>query len=113
MAKKAETVFRARVLRDLQAIPGVAIRAIQQKTIRGDSDYHLCIRGCFVALELKTDTGKVDKLQEFKLNEIRKAGGIGIVARPKTWEYMSMQLYRFATQGVAISPPDTDKEKKS
>ena len=52
-------------------------------TKAGVPDIVACINGYFIAVELKTDTGRVSKLQEYNLEEIRKAGGIAIVLRPK------------------------------
>ena len=52
-------------------------------TKAGVPDIVACINGYFIAIELKTDTGRVSKLQEYNLEEIRKAGGIAIVLRPK------------------------------
>ena len=47
----------------------------------GIPDIICCYRGRFVALEAKTDTGKVTKLQEITLRQITEAGGIAAVVR--------------------------------
>jgi len=47
----------------------------------GVPDIIACINGHFYAIEGKTKTGVVSKLQEHHLGEITKAGGIAIVAR--------------------------------
>jgi len=47
----------------------------------GLSDISVCCRGRFVALEVKTETGKTTVLQEITLRRIRAAGGIAEVVR--------------------------------
>lgn len=89
MAQKPETVFRHRVRRDLVAIQRryyFWFEAIAQKAIHGTPDYLLCIGGSFLGLELKAENGKVSRIQEEKLKNIAKAGGISIVVKPSNWE---------------------------
>ena len=47
----------------------------------GLPDIIVCLSGRFIALEVKTETGKTTALQELTLKEIRKAGGIAEVVR--------------------------------
>ncbi len=47
----------------------------------GIPDIIACIRGRFVAFEVKTDTGKLTKLQELALGKIQAAGGIAYMVR--------------------------------
>lgn len=47
----------------------------------GIPDLICCYRGFFVAIEVKTSTGRLTKLQDLTLEDIRKAGGIAVVAR--------------------------------
>ena len=42
----------------------------------GIPDIIACINGRFVAFEVKTETGKLTKLQEITIDKIRKAGGL-------------------------------------
>lgn len=46
----------------------------------GVADLLLCVRGHFVALELKTNT-KPTRLQRHELAKVRRAGGVALVAR--------------------------------
>jgi hypothetical protein len=46
---------------------------------RGISDFLICYRGRFVALEVKTANGKVARAQELFLKSVIEAGGIGKV----------------------------------
>lgn len=47
----------------------------------GTSDRTCCIKGCFVAIEIKSATGKPTERQEQYLARVRAAGGVAIVAR--------------------------------
>lgn len=82
----SETTFRKRVLKDLQQLDNTYIETVQQKAINGSPDYILCCNGLFIGLELKDEDGRVSKLQEYKLNQIRRCGGVDIVAKPSTWK---------------------------
>lgn len=46
----------------------------------GTPDIFCCLRGKFIAIEGKTETGQLSKLQIEKLEQIENAGGITIVA---------------------------------
>lgn len=48
---------------------------------KGTPDVLCCINGRFVAFELKSDIGKVTKLQEAAIARIRMSGGTAIVVR--------------------------------
>ena len=47
----------------------------------GIPDIICCYRGRFVALEVKTDTGKPTKLQEAVIRKINRAGGTALIVR--------------------------------
>lgn len=49
--------------------------------VAGLPDIILCLNGRFIALEVKTEKGKVSVLQEITLKKIRNAGGIAEVVR--------------------------------
>jgi len=44
----------------------------------GIPDVICCYRGKFISFEVKTDTGKLTKLQEITIREINKAGGVAV-----------------------------------
>jgi hypothetical protein len=82
--QKKETRFKINFKKKLDKIPDIYAVKIQQVSIRGTPDFLLCVRGRFIAIELKAEeTGEPDALQRFNLNKITRAGGIGIVANPK------------------------------
>jgi hypothetical protein len=47
----------------------------------GTSDLKVCLRGRFIALEVKTATGRLTDKQARYLEQVRAAGGIGEVVR--------------------------------
>jgi hypothetical protein len=105
VAKKPETVFRSRITPFLHALPNTAVFPIQQKSIRGDPDFMLCVNGLFVALELK-DVGCIpDALQDFKLHKVQQAKGMALVADPDNWD----SIYEFLKEisCIEIELPDT------
>ena len=86
MSKKPETVFKERVLKDLGEIPRIWVCKIQQVSKRGIPDVLICLGGKFIAIELKKDEQtKVDPLQDWTLQMIAEAGGMGVIAYPDVW----------------------------
>lgn len=82
----SERQFRTRIRPYLDALPNSWWESIQQKTIIGSPDIIGCLNGVFVALELKTDKGVIAKMQQYKLDRIKKAGGIATIVTPSTWK---------------------------
>lgn len=87
---KPETRFKIRALADLRTL-GWAEK-IQQKAIRGTPDILACIKGWFIALELKVERNKADPLQDHELRKIDKAGGMALVVYPDDWAEVMRQL---------------------
>lgn len=94
MPKKPETLFAEKFDRILKDIYGtdVVIFNIQQRTKRGDPDRLICIRGSFVAVELKEEAGRLSPLQSIKLKEVRQARGLSLVVTPSTLDYALDEL---------------------
>jgi len=87
VTKKPETLFKEKVLEELRAIKNSYWIKIQQVTLKGVPDILGTINGRFIALELKKDDKeKPEKLQEYVLNEVNKAGGIALVTSPENFE---------------------------
>ena len=84
MAKKPETKFKEKVLNDLKLLPHTWVYKTQDRTRSGIPDLILCLRGLFVAIELKVDS-KVDEIQTYTLNKISGAYGITRIATPNNW----------------------------
>lgn len=95
MAQKPETKFRLKVVAPfLDQLQNTVRFPIQQLTITGDPDYLLCVRGKFVALELKAEGEEPRALQQYKLNQVEKAGGVALVANPENWPVIRLRLWR-------------------
>lgn len=87
MAQKPETRFKEKVfVRLREEFPGAWFTKVQQVVIRGTPDVLGCINGRALAIELKTDSGKADPLQDYELNGWRRAGAIALVMSPATLE---------------------------
>lgn len=89
MATKPETQFRKKVRSDLTKLAQLGgpifFEAIQQRAIKGSPDYILCVRGHFIALELKAPGGSISPIQEAKLNAIGRASGTAFLVEPSGW----------------------------
>lgn len=48
----------------------------QYASRKGIPDWVACIKGKFIGIEVKTDVGKLSKLQAHELSKIRAAGGL-------------------------------------
>lgn len=91
--KKPESQFKEKVLKDLGEFENIYVLKTQERSRRGVPDILACINGKFVALELKTDSGKIAKLQEHVIGKIRRAQGFAIVTTPSEWE-MHLEIIR-------------------
>jgi hypothetical protein len=87
VARKPETVFRSKVFTWLAIhLPGAWFESIQQIAIGGTPDILGCVRGRFVALEIKAEEkSPVSELQKLKLERIASAGGTALVVHPQNW----------------------------
>ena len=52
----------------------------------GIPDLICCINGLFVAIEIKSEKGKVSMLQDYNIEKIKENGGIAFVLRPSEFE---------------------------
>lgn len=77
-----ETRFKKKVQTELDKIPKLYHRKIQQKAIRGTLDLIICFRGWFINWELKTEEGSTSSLQDREIARVRHAGGIAMVVDP-------------------------------
>ena len=96
MAKQPETLFKERVYKLLKKIPGIYFDKIQQKTKRGSPDFYICLKGLFIAWELKVGKNKADPLQMYTMEKIAVCGGLVWVVRPDNLEWSLTELQRIA-----------------
>lgn len=52
----------------------------------GIPDIIICLKGKFVALELKTEIGKPSALQNYNIAKIKQSGGQAYILRPSQFE---------------------------
>ena len=94
MAKKAETLFQEKVEKYLSLKGAFWIKywggGIYSRA--GMPDLMCCVKGHFLALELKTPEGKASELQKYNIDKIRKAGGIGLFLRPEDFEEFKRKI---------------------
>ena len=62
----------------------------------GHPDIIACVNGRLVALELKSDKGKLSPLQREKLKQIRKSGGYAALVSPKNYKNIVEKLLVFS-----------------
>ena len=92
-SKKPETVFKERVQKFLDKICYFHEKT-QQATIRGTPDILMSVCGIFIGIELKRSMyDKADSLQEYKLQRIKKAGGLSYTVYPENFQQFKQQLY--------------------
>ncbi len=63
-----------------------------QFTKTGIPDLLVCCNGRFLAIEVKSSTGKPSLPQLYNLKEIDRAGGFGILLYPEMWEDLKLFL---------------------
>ena len=98
MSRKPESIFRDKVRKQLVLLPNSWFESIQQRMISGTPDLLGCINVHFIGLELKSSSGQVTPIQEYKLKQIAKAGGIAIVTNPENWDQV-LDLLQHLSKG--------------
>lgn len=76
-----ESQIQKRILDYLKRLPDCWVVKVISCNKNGTPDILACVRGRFVALEVKTDTGRTSAIQDFQLEQIASAGGISAVVR--------------------------------
>ncbi len=61
-------------------------------TAIGIPDILACINSKFVGLEIKTDKGKLSKLQEYQGSQIKKSGGYWFCVKPQNFEGIKIEI---------------------
>lgn len=69
-----ESSVQKKIIRELTRI-GAYVVKVNQATRNGVPDLIVCLRGQFIAIEVKTDTGKASALQAIQIERITEAGG--------------------------------------
>ena len=80
----SEKIFENKIKSYLKSIGAYFIKTHGDRFSRiGTPDIIACINGKFVAVEVKGEKGKPSDLQLYHIEQIRKAGGYGIILYPK------------------------------
>lgn len=111
-----ETRFKLKVHEFLKTLPNTWFVKVQQRSVCGIPDDLLCIRGQFVALELKVPPNKVEEgsLQEFNLQKIKRSGGLALEVTPQNFDATAKLLIELATgKRVLVHEPADDARAPS
>ncbi len=82
---QSETAFKNRVLKDLKKLKLCAVLKTQERSRRGVPDLIICLKGRFLAIELKVNGEKPTPLQDFALKKVHAACGIAFWSDPDKW----------------------------
>lgn len=82
-----EKNFEKVVRNYLSSVGGWSVKFFANSyTTRGIPDLLCCVNGKFLAIEVKATNGRPSKLQETTIEQIKKAGGYGIILYPQNFE---------------------------
>lgn len=82
-----EKVFENKVKLYLKSIGAYFIKTHGDRFSKiGTPDILACINGRFVGIEVKAPNGKPSELQLYHIEQIKKAGGYGVILYPKDFE---------------------------
>ena len=80
-----ETKFKEKVIADLKKLPSCWFIKTMERGRNGTPDLLICLRGRFVAIELKREGKHVTPLQAHTLAKISAASGLAFEASPSSW----------------------------
>ena len=63
----------------------------------GTPDILACVNGHFVAVEVKAENGRPSDLQIYHIEQIKKAGGYGVILYPKDFEKFKKDMGNLLT----------------
>lgn len=101
----AEKNFENRVKKWIKSVGGWYVKywAGGAFTSSGIPDLLSCIKGRFVAIEVKADDGEPSELQIWTVSQIRKAGGVAVILYPKAFdEFRTWAMGGFKTDKPII-----------
>ena len=62
----------------------------------GVPDLLCCVNGCFLAIEVKSETGRPTALQVWNIEKIREAGGIAVVSKPSDFDNLKRLILKLS-----------------
>ena len=91
-----EKVFENKIKAYLKSIGAYFIKTHGDRFSRvGTPDIIACVNGHFVAVEVKAENGKPSDLQLYHIQQIKKAGGYGVILYPKDFENFKKDVQNF------------------
>ena len=92
----AEKNFENKIKAYLKSIGAYFIKTHGDRFSRvGTPDIIACIKGKFVAIEVKSENGKPSELQLYHIQQINNAGGYGVILYPKDFEQFKQYINKF------------------
>lgn len=76
-----EAKIQTAILKYLKGLPDTWCFKVMSANINGVPDLVICHQGRFIALEVKSPTGKTSAIQDYQIDRIRLAGGQAHVVR--------------------------------
>ena len=74
-----EQQIQSKIIKYLKSM-GAYVVKVSIATKSGVPDIICCYKGVFIAIEVKAPGGAISTLQQWNIEQIRKAGGIAIIA---------------------------------
>ena len=92
----AEKNFENKIKAYLKSIGAYFIKTHGDRFSKvGTPDIIACIKGKFVAIEVKAENGKPSELQRYHIQQINNAGGYSVILYPKDFEQFKQDLNKF------------------
>lgn len=97
MSKQPETIFKDKFRKELEAIPYSWWVKVSLPSLLGIPDMLGCVRGKFVAIELKkSEKEKPTEMQLYHLKTIADCGGYACVAYPQAADKILKDLWNIS-----------------
>ena len=94
----SEKIYENKIKAYLKSIGAYFIKTHGDRFSRvGTPDIIACVNGYFVAVEVKAENGKPSDLQLYHIEQIKKAGGYGIILYPKDFEKFKKDVENLLT----------------
>lgn len=89
----SEKAFENKIKAHLKSVGAYFIKTHGDRFSKvGTPDILACVNGHFVAVEVKAEKGKASDLQVYHIEQIKKAGGYGVILYPKDFENFKKDL---------------------
>lgn len=101
-----EKQFENKIKKYIEDLGGYQVKFFANSmTRKGVPDLLCCLRGKFLAIEVKAENGHPSELQLYQIRKIREAGGIAFVLYPSGWDDFKIVCYDIL-KGYLFKPPE-------